>query len=200
MLILDTTARKGIQLRLRGGLSDANEGIGGCHRTGKPSRLPQFPCFGPARHEAVTPIGRYNAAHSLLSKASRFKYWYARRPSMEVFMLTVGCTCGCSVHVWPCPWAANPVQVVSSPTPMQGWICPVCHGGNSPFAVRCPCVPAHPPIHSGVTINGVPQLSPLPPNTIITSGQINSITSGSLLSRMDASHITLTGASCSSAN
>jgi hypothetical protein len=73
-------------------------------------------------------------------------------------MLQVGCTCGCTVHVWPCPWAANPTQVVTTPTPLQGWICPVCKGGNSPFAARCPCVPALPASYTiiGQHIGGFP--------------------------------------------
>lgn len=79
-------------------------------------------------------------------------------------MLYSGCTCGCSAHIWPCPLAASPYVPM---TPMQGWVCPVCGGGNSPFASRCPCKPAVPPTYTGITIN-TPPITIQP--TIISGG------------------------------
>ena len=76
-------------------------------------------------------------------------------------MLQVGCTCGCSVHMWPCPWAVNPNPPVFA---MRGWVCPVCNGGVSPFAAKCPCVlVAHPPYYVGTGLPGVTWI--LPPST-----------------------------------
>lgn len=47
--------------------------------------------------------------------------------------------------------AASPYVPI---TPMQGWVCPVCGGGNSPYAGRCPCVPVAAPVYPKITING----------------------------------------------
>lgn len=41
-----------------------------------------------------------------------------------------------------------PIQVPAAsplfPQPLNGWLCPVCGGGNSPLSMRCPCTPAMP--------------------------------------------------------
>jgi hypothetical protein len=40
--------------------------------------------------------------------------------------------CGCASLTRP---------VVAPVAPLQGWQCPACGGGLSPFVNRCPCVP-----------------------------------------------------------
>ena len=73
-------------------------------------------------------------------------------------MLYFGCTCGCSTHVWPCPYA-----ITYTPPAAKGWICPVCSGGVSPFAAKCPCTPITYPHYVGTGFPGVTW--PLPPST-----------------------------------
>jgi len=69
-------------------------------------------------------------------------------------MAQYGCTCGCSVHVPPCPWAGPIVTIIGPaaspglvdlPPIARGWICPACGAGLAPAVMRCPCVPIPPP-------------------------------------------------------
>lgn len=36
--------------------------------------------------------------------------------------------------------------------PLYGWVCPVCGGGVSPMAFRCPCTPY---VSAGITYNPI---------------------------------------------
>jgi hypothetical protein len=73
-------------------------------------------------------------------------------------VLTIGCTCGCSTHVWPCPCA-----ITYTPPAAIGWICPVCKGGVSPHAAKCPCTLITYPRYVETGFPGVTW--PLPPST-----------------------------------
>ncbi len=85
-------------------------------------------------------------------------------------MVDFGCTCGQSIHIFPCPLATNNVQIIGTvppPAPMMGWLCPACGGGVSPFATRCPCKPV--PINitfGGLPLDSTPKTDFLYPKTI----------------------------------
>lgn len=74
-------------------------------------------------------------------------------------MLT-SCDCG-TAHKPGCPFYPKyGCEVTYAPSvspPIYGWVCPVCHGGLSPFIFRCPCTPAEPvgmPITTTTTSTG----------------------------------------------
>jgi hypothetical protein len=74
-----------------------------------------------------------------------------------------GCTCGSNSagqHFLPCPWAVveqmKQEAAKVAPSGMPGWVCPVCGGGMSPFASRCPCTPAVPPYRTITTTSANP--------------------------------------------
>lgn len=66
--------------------------------------------------------------------------------------MSIICTCGRNSdgsHVASCPLATGTLSTrpVEIAPPMiyiysEGWVCPVCGGGNAPWSMRCPCTPA----------------------------------------------------------